>query len=82
MAVQHSYHHCVYCRAPSTSLCSDNTQNLYRSTVEQIPKHLRSKVNSFYIILRAKGAVSSAEEQTNDEQNEQTWSHCGEYRQI
>ena len=40
------YH--VYCLTQSTSICSDNTQILHRSTVEGIPKqcpHPRPKVN-------------------------------------
>ena len=38
----------MYCLTPPTSLCSDNTQNLHRSTVERIPRqcqHPRWKVN-------------------------------------
>ena len=44
----HRYHYRVYCLTPSTSLCSDNTQNLHSSMVERIPKqcrHPRPKVN-------------------------------------
>ena len=42
----HRYLYCVYCRTPPTSLYSDNTQNLHRSTVEWISRqrhHPRSK---------------------------------------
>ena len=35
----------VYCKTPLTSLYSENTQNLHRSTVEQIQKIPKSKVN-------------------------------------
>ena len=53
-AVQQSSAECTaistvyYCLKPPTSLCSDNTQNLHRPTVERIPKqcpHARPKVN-------------------------------------
>ena len=34
----HCFLYRVYCLTPPTSLCSDNTQNMHRSTVEWIPK--------------------------------------------
>ena len=34
----HRYLYSVYCLTLPTSLCSDNTQNLHRLTVEKIPR--------------------------------------------
>ena len=34
----HHYLYCVYCLTPPTSVCSNNKQNLHRSTVKRIPK--------------------------------------------
>ena len=48
LSTMHRYVYRVYCLTPATSLCSDNTQNLNISTVEQIPRqcpHPRPKVN-------------------------------------
>ena len=49
VSVMRCYLYRMYCQTPPTSLCSDNTQNLHRSTVERrIPKqcpHPRSNFN-------------------------------------
>ena len=48
VAIKQPVAECSYYRTLPASLCSDNTQNLRRSTVERIPKqcpHQRSKVS-------------------------------------
>ena len=44
----HRYFYHFYCLTPPTSLCSDNTQNLHRSSVKRTPRqcpHSRLKVS-------------------------------------
>ena len=45
----HHYIYCVYCLTPPTSLCSDNTQYLHRSTVDRIPKQCPNPRSKVYV---------------------------------